>query len=105
MGWDFPLPLLKLRSSFLLWRRSQTFQQQGALSMNEHIAKTPHFQEVNGINLHYVTWGEFTRPERAILLIHGLSFSHQEWSQLGPILAERGWFAIAPDLRGRGQSD
>lgn len=73
--------------------------------MREDIAMTPHFQEFNGINLHYVTWGKLTQTERAVVLVHGLSFSHQEWSELGPILAEQGWFAIAPDLRGRGQSD
>ena len=73
--------------------------------MNKNTSETPHFQEVNGINLHYVTWGEFTRPERAVLLVHGLTASHLEWTLLGPALAERGWYAIAPDLRGRGQSD
>lgn len=73
--------------------------------MNEGTAGTPYFQEVNGINLHYVSWGEFTRPERAVLLVHGLTASHLEWSRLGPTLAERGWYAIVPDLRGRGQSD
>jgi pimeloyl-ACP methyl ester carboxylesterase len=73
--------------------------------MNEDTAETPHFQEVNGINLYYVSWGEFTRPERAVLLVHGLTASHLEWPRLGPTLAERGWYAIAPDLRGRGQSD
>jgi pimeloyl-ACP methyl ester carboxylesterase len=73
--------------------------------MNEDTSETPHFQEVNGINLHYVTWGEFTRPERAVLLVHGLTASYLEWPLLGPTLAERGWYAIAPDLRGRGQSD
>jgi pimeloyl-ACP methyl ester carboxylesterase len=73
--------------------------------MNENTAGTTHFQEVNGINLHYVTWGEFTRPEHAVLLVHGLTASYLEWTLLGPALAERGWFAIAPDLRGRGQSE
>ncbi len=73
--------------------------------MNNDVAKTLHFQEVNGINLHYVTWGEFTRPERAVLLVHGLTANQQEWAKLGPALAEQGWFAIAPDLRGRGQSE
>jgi pimeloyl-ACP methyl ester carboxylesterase len=73
--------------------------------MNKDIAKTLHFQEVNGINLHYVTWGKLTRPERAVVLVHGLTANHQEWAQLGPALAEEGWFTIAPDLRGRGQSD
>jgi pimeloyl-ACP methyl ester carboxylesterase len=73
--------------------------------MNENIAMTPHSQEVNGINLYYVTWGQFRGPERAVLLVHGLTASHQSWTQFGPTLAEQGWYAIAPDLRGRGQSD
>jgi pimeloyl-ACP methyl ester carboxylesterase len=73
--------------------------------MNEDTSGTPHFQEVNGINLHYVTWGAFTRPERAVLLVHGLTANHVEWSRLGPALVERGWYAIGSDLRGRGQSD
>src|SRR5574340_1220223 len=73
--------------------------------MNNDVVKKSHFQEVNGINLHYVTWGEFTRPERAVLLVHGLTANHLEWAKLGPALAEQGWFAVASDLRGRGQSE
>jgi len=73
--------------------------------MNKDTAETSHFLKVNGINLHYVTWGEFTRPEHAVLLVHGLTASYLEWSLLGPSFAERGWYAIAPDLRGRGQSE
>ncbi|GER89950.1 alpha/beta hydrolase [Dictyobacter vulcani] len=64
-----------------------------------------HQLEINGINLHYQTWGEFTRPERTVLLVHGLTASSQEWTQLGPALASQGWYAIAPDLRGRGLSE
>ena len=33
-----------------------------------------------------------------------LTASSQEWTLLGPALAEQGWYAIAPDLRGRGLS-
>jgi len=73
--------------------------------MNKDTAETSHFQKVNGINLHYVTWGEFTRPEHAVLLVHALTASYLNWSLLGSAFAERGWFVIAPDLRGRGQSD
>jgi pimeloyl-ACP methyl ester carboxylesterase len=60
---------------------------------------------VNGINLHYCTWGEFSTPDKTVLLIHGLTASSQSWADYGPYLAERGWFAIAPDIRGRGLSD
>jgi pimeloyl-ACP methyl ester carboxylesterase len=73
--------------------------------MNESITMTPHDIAVNGITLRYVTWGEFTCPERAVLLIHGLTASSQSWAQFGPALGARGWYAIAPDLRGRGLSD
>ena len=73
--------------------------------MSKTTAMTAHDLEVNGINLHYATWGEFTGPERAVLLVHGLTASSQSWGSFGPILAEQGWYAIAPDLRGRGQSD
>ena len=73
--------------------------------MTKDIPMTPHSLEVNGIHLHYVTWGQFNQPERAVLLVHGLTHNHLIWSELGPDLAERGWYPIAPDLRGRGWSD
>jgi pimeloyl-ACP methyl ester carboxylesterase len=73
--------------------------------MNRYLAMTPHLLEANGIHLHYVTWGQFSLPERAVLLVHGLTHNHQIWSELGPALAKHGWYAIAPDLRGRGWSD
>lgn len=60
---------------------------------------------VNGITLRVVTWGTFTTPERATLLVHGITASHMSWSAFGPQLAARGWYAIAPDLRGRGMSE
>jgi pimeloyl-ACP methyl ester carboxylesterase len=63
-----------------------------------------HALEVNGVRLHYVTWGQFSQPERTVLLVHGLTHNHMIWSELGPILAARGWYLIAPDLRGRGWS-
>jgi pimeloyl-ACP methyl ester carboxylesterase len=73
--------------------------------MSEDLSMIPHDLHVNGINLHYVTWGEFTHPERAVLLVHGLTANSQSWASLGPRLAAEGWYAIAPDLRGRGLSD
>lgn len=73
-------------------------------SMKESIAMSTHAVEVNGITLQYHTWGEFTSPERTMLLVHGLTASSQEWMQFGPAAARQGWYAIAPDLRGRGLS-
>lgn len=60
---------------------------------------------IGGLSLHFATWGERTTPERAVLLIHGLTSSSRAFAQIGPALAARGLYAIAPDLRGRGLSD
>jgi pimeloyl-ACP methyl ester carboxylesterase len=73
--------------------------------MSEQLSQVPHDLPVNGISLHYATWGEFTTPERAVLLVPGLTANSQEFGLLGPALAAQGWYAIAPDLRGRGLSD
>ena len=67
-------------------------------------AAEPHDAWVNGIKLHYATWGTFTTPERAVVLIHGITSNHLAFAVLGPALAGAGWYAIAPDLRGRGLS-
>ncbi len=63
-----------------------------------------HDQSVNRTTLHYATWGTYTGPERAVLLIHGITANHNTWTIAGPALAAHGWYVIAPDLRGRGQS-
>jgi pimeloyl-ACP methyl ester carboxylesterase len=60
--------------------------------------------EVNGLSLHYCTWGKMTDPERVVVLLHGLTSHHRTWTEFGPLLAGDGWFVIAPDLRGRGFS-
>ncbi len=73
--------------------------------MNEDVTMKTHDLRVNGITLHYCTWGEFTRPERTALVVHGLTSSSQFWTSFGPHLAEQGWYVIAPDLRGRGLSE
>jgi pimeloyl-ACP methyl ester carboxylesterase len=73
--------------------------------MTKEIPLSHHTLEVNGIHLHYASWGQFRTPERAVLLVHGLASNHMIWGELGPLLAERGWYVIAPDLRGRGWSE
>ncbi|NWJ46173.1 MAG: alpha/beta hydrolase [Chloroflexi bacterium] len=73
--------------------------------MSENVvASSQHDIELNGINLHYATWGEFSVPEKAVILVHGLSANGQSMAELGINLAQQGYFAIAPDLRGRGLS-
>lgn len=59
---------------------------------------------LGSVSLHYATWGTLTTPDRVAVLAHGLTASHREFAALGPQLAARGWYVVAPDLRGRGLS-
>jgi pimeloyl-ACP methyl ester carboxylesterase len=59
---------------------------------------------IGSMSLHFAAWGT-ARPDRTVLLIHALTASHREFADLGPALAARGWYVVAPDLRGRGLSD
>lgn len=63
-----------------------------------------HDVEVNGITLRVESWGRAISPDRVVLLVHGITANSQYWADLGPLLAEQGWFVLAPDLRGRGRS-
>src|SRR5437868_1197837 len=72
--------------------------------MERNTTYAEHTLDLQGMALHYGTWGHFTHPQRAVLLVHGLTANHRWWAALGPALAARGWYAVAPDLRGRGLS-
>jgi pimeloyl-ACP methyl ester carboxylesterase len=69
-------------------------------------AATPreHTFDLGRVSLHVATWGERSGSDRAVLLVHGLTASSREFVDLGPALAAAGWYAVAPDLRGRGRS-
>jgi pimeloyl-ACP methyl ester carboxylesterase len=43
-------------------------------------------------------WGK----GQTVILLHGLSASQHDWESLGPVLAEAGYHACAPDLPGHG---
>ena len=59
------------------------------------------FVETNGIRLHYVEQG----AGFPVLLLHGFPELWYSWRHQIPALAEAGFRAIAPDLRGYGESD
>ena len=59
------------------------------------------FVETNGIRMHYVEQGEGF----PVLLLHGCPELWYSWKYQIPALANAGFRAIAPDLRGYGETD
>jgi pimeloyl-ACP methyl ester carboxylesterase len=59
------------------------------------------FVQTNGIRMHYMEAG--SGP--LVVLLHGFPESWNSWRHQLPALAEAGFHAVAPDLRGYGQTD
>lgn len=57
---------------------------------------------INNISMHYVEQGEGGVP---VVLCHGFPHLWFSWHRQLPVLAEAGWRAVAPDMRGMGQTD
>lgn len=49
------------------------------------------------------TWGD-PASEKSAVLIHGVTGNSLSWVRVGSQLAERGYYVVAPDLRGHGDS-
>ena len=64
-------------------------------------AVTHQFVETNGIRMHYAEAG--SGP--LVILCHGFPESWYSWRQQLPALAAAGFHAVAPDMRGYGQTD
>ncbi|HVL05255.1 MAG TPA: alpha/beta hydrolase [Acidimicrobiales bacterium] len=62
-------------------------------------SRTVHLADVA---LHVVDAGEGGRP---VMLVHGFTANSEEVAGVVEPLAEAGWHAVAPDLRGHGRSD
>lgn len=58
--------------------------------------------ELGDVSLHVVDAGEGGRP---IMLVHGFTANSDEVAGVIEPLAELGWHAVAPELRGHGRSD
>ena len=58
--------------------------------------------DLGDVSLHVVDAGEGGRP---VLLVHGFTADSDEVAGVLQPLAEAGWHAVAPDLRGHGRSD
>src|SRR5580693_8971760 len=66
------------------------------------VAPESKFVTVQGARIHYLRWGDVTRP--GILLVHGNAAHAYWWSFIAPFLA-RDYNVAAMDLSGMGDSD
>jgi len=53
----------------------------------------------------YYTWGEFTQDSKVLLCLHGLNSNGRDWDFIAEAFAKKGYYVIAPDIVGRGNSD
>ena len=64
--------------------------------------RSHHVDNGNGLRMHVLEAGDRRRP--ALLLLHGFPELAYSWRKILPVLADAGWHAIAPDLRGYGRT-
>src|SRR5262245_7420255 len=62
-----------------------------------------HYQVDGGLRLVGDAWGNPTAPP--VLFLHGGGQTRHAWGGTAQALAQQGWYAIALDLRGHGNSD
>jgi pimeloyl-ACP methyl ester carboxylesterase len=55
------------------------------------------------MRLHSRTWGN-SSAARSAVLIHGVTSNAASWARVGPALAIEGYYVVAPELRGHGDS-
>lgn len=66
-------------------------------------SENSHFAEVDGMTIHFQEFGDPSDP--TLVLVHGYTASTYVWHSVAPLLAERGFHVIAPDLVGFGFSE
>jgi non-heme chloroperoxidase len=67
------------------------------------VSQTISFTVADGLTIRGEAWGVSDAPP--VLLLHGGGQTRYAWGNTARTLAEHGWYAIALDLRGHGDSD
>jgi len=65
--------------------------------------ETLEFEGVGGVVLRADAWG--VAQDRPVILLHGGGQTRHSWAGASKALAREGWYAIALDMRGHGESD
>lgn len=71
------------------------------LKPREFVQPTDHHVTLNGIDFHYVDWGNAHLPP--LVLLHGGSLTAHTWDMAALLLRDR-YHVIAPDQRGHGDT-
>jgi dienelactone hydrolase len=73
-------------------------------AMPAHAARAVSFRAADGTNLSASLYEPDRRPAPAVVLIHMLTRSRGDWADTAERLRDRGFVALALDLRGHGES-
>lgn len=68
----------------------------------DNTPQTLHFQVDDSITIAAEAWGDANNPP--VLLLHGGGQTRHSWGDTAKVLANQGWYAIAYDARGHGES-
>ena len=85
---------------------AKSFQYQlphDSLVNSQTLTMREQYLNVRGLNLCYCSWGNPEAP--LIILVHGILDQGLAWEKVAQPLAEKGYYVVAPDLRGHGKSD
>ena len=66
--------------------------------------RSRHVNNSNGLDMHVLEAGFETPGRPPVLLLHGFPELAYSWRKVIPALADAGYYAIAPDLRGYGRT-
>lgn len=72
---------------------------------------TPQFNYIKCNNqkeeyrMFYTAWGNQEQCKKTMICVHGLNRNSRDWDFVGSYFAKKGYYVIAPDIVGRGNSD
>lgn len=106
--WGVYLVLLAASHAWMAWRPAEPAEAAPAADSEKASFTCPQYDDEGeaagpALRVAYSRWGDEGAKE-VVILIHGSPGSGSDFSRMGPVFAERGYAAIAPDLPGFGAS-
>ncbi len=53
----------------------------------------------------YTSWGNQELSDKTLICVHGLNRNSRDWDYVGDYFSKKGYYVVAPDIVGRGNSD